>query len=338
MKCIVCGSRETKLIYKDMAWYEKWTFFDIYNCKTCNSNFMDWDNIDYSIYDKIYSNEDKMPWYDRYARYFNEIKKQSDKLEYLCNEEWITIIIRDYLHSLGKNKKEISILEVGCGLWYTTYALNEDWYNCIWLDISENSIKKAKTMFWERLYFVWDANKLWENKDFSWKYDLVFSTEVIEHISDVSWFIDNIFKFVKPWGAVILTTPNKDFMPKKCIRSWDRPTVHTCLIWLDFFNRYCKERDLKYSVYNYNTNIMNKNMLLENMCLKLLWKFRHKKYLNTSPIDFNNLLHIQQFKKSFIYKIYRFLLKNKVCVRISNFLMKIFNVKISSTLWVIITK
>lgn len=39
-KCIVCWSLDTKTIFYNLAGYEKWTFFDIYECSKCKSSFI----------------------------------------------------------------------------------------------------------------------------------------------------------------------------------------------------------------------------------------------------------------------------------------------------------
>ena len=320
-----------------MSGYEKWTYFDIFKCNNCDSHFIDENQIDYSIYDKIYSNEDKLPWYSRYSRYFKEIKKSKNKLDYLCKEESIPLIIKTYLKSLKKDKGNIKILEVWCWLWYTTYALNEEWYKCIGMDISENSVKKAKKNFGD-YYFVWDANKLWNYWEYRWKYDIVYSTEVIEHISNISQFIDNMLKLINPWWVLILTTPNKDYMPKWCIWFSDVPPVHTCLIWSKFFREYCQKNILKLKIFNYNTNRLDKNLLLD-MLFEKKWLKNSEKYLRQDRIDFNNLQPVHKINNSIKSRIFKFLLKNQICCFVSNLFIRLFLFKLESrTLWVIMSK
>lgn len=235
-----------------------------------------------------------MWWYDRYKYYFDNIKGAMDKLSRLCDLEDNLLIIKEYVENFKENKN-IEILEIWCGLWYTTYALNESWYSCKWIDIWKESIKKAKENF-GNYYLQWDANKLSNQEQHKWKYDIVFSTQVIEHIHDVYKFINNIRLFLKKNWVIILTTPNKDFLKNNYIWFWDKPTVHTNLISKKFFENYSKKNWMDLINFDYIKHIKSKNTLLYILAEKIVLLFSHNKYYNNPQINFNNKLEKKNTK------------------------------------------
>ena len=100
-------------------------------------------------------------------------------------------------------------------VWVTlTYALNKTGYNAKGIDISRTAIERAIASY----------GKHYEAKDVhdyckmaSGKYDVVISTEVIEHIPNPIDFIKDLLKLCKPKGYVLITTPNKTFYPNKMV-------------------------------------------------------------------------------------------------------------------------
>lgn len=38
--------------------------------------------------------------------------------------------------------------------------------------------------------------------------DVVFATAILEHLSNPIWFLSGIYKVLKPWGVLLLTTPS----------------------------------------------------------------------------------------------------------------------------------
>ncbi|NWF90911.1 MAG: methyltransferase domain-containing protein, partial [Ignavibacteriaceae bacterium] len=61
-------------------------------------------------------------------------------------------------------------------------------------------------------------------------YDLVIATEVVEHLSNISDFLEETKKILAPSGQILLTTPNKDFTKKDFVWLTDLPPVH--VTWL----------------------------------------------------------------------------------------------------------
>jgi len=220
-KCPICNGNKIKKLYDRFPGYVDKTYFDIYKCDECKTQFIIAPDTPEELYNAIYS-LDCIPGYDRYKRYAVEIVKQTKPLNYLSNQESAYRFVSDYLNDLGR--KNIRILEVGSGLGYLTYALNHAGYHAFGIDLSKSSIEQAKRKYGN--FFINSDLKSFaqKNKDESSKYDLIIATELIEHVTDPIQFIRDCIPLLSNQGSILLTTPNYYFENK--IWETESPPVH----------------------------------------------------------------------------------------------------------------
>jgi 2-polyprenyl-3-methyl-5-hydroxy-6-metoxy-1,4-benzoquinol methylase len=107
----------------------------------------------------------------------------------------------------------IEICDFGCGRGWLSNELSK-FGKVTGVDFSEKGIELAR----ER----WKSVSNFEVQEIiSWrppkKYDIVVSSEVIEHIKQKDLYAETIKNILKPGGFLILTTPNK-----KVKRAWDK--------------------------------------------------------------------------------------------------------------------
>ena len=217
-KCIICDSFNTKLLYEKYPGYIEGSFFNIYKCKDCDSHFILTEKDEKYLYDIIYSSTNSVG-YDRYYHYAEIIKEKKDPLQFLAYNESTYYPIYKYV----KDKTELSILEIGCGYGYLSYSLKMKGHDIKALDISKSAINFAKKNFGDFFYnsdIITFANN---NKE---RFDLIVSTEVIEHLNEPNIFLNTCVKLLKDQGKIILTTPNKDYYKKKSVWQTDLPPVH----------------------------------------------------------------------------------------------------------------
>ncbi len=223
VQCPLCGgAAELKL--ENYPGYQNPDTFCIYNCSQCNTCFslprMDTKNI----YELIYKYGPKVRWYDIYWRNAQMVKKTKDPLKYLAESEASYWGVRKSLKKILKaNSNSAKILEIGCGLGYLTYSLNKSGYNAVGLDISMAAVTKAIHEY-GNFFICADLND-YANSHLK-EYDVVIFTEVIEHLDDISSFMNSLLKVLKPHGKIILTTPNKSFYPVDVLWATDLPPVH----------------------------------------------------------------------------------------------------------------
>lgn len=312
--CIICGSADIEKIHDHYQGYIEEKFYEIFSCNNCKSNFIDPGKIDIKLYSIIYSNNDILG-YDRYLKYANEILGENNPLKYLSSQESTYFPIYNFL----KNKKGLKILELGCSYGYMTYAMNKAGNDCYGIDISEKAIDFAKLNYGDYYEtvsieeFVKTCNK---------KYDLIVATEVIEHLIDISKFLEQIKKILSPQGTILLTTPNKDFTKKNFVWLTDLPPVHVTWLGKKSFSTIGELRNFDVEFMNFRDYFPPN----ENKIIKYL---RFQKEIVPQPVfskDGKVLVTTNNFRYPFIRNIIKWFVHKFPPVRVfSNWLFNLFN-------------
>lgn len=105
------------------------------------------------------------------------------------------------LELIGRNKK---ILDIACYNGYIGEKIKNNNNVVFGIDASEEAVRISKQK--GLIAKVSDIEKSLPYKNNS--FDLVFAGEIIEHIVDTDFFIDEIRRVLKPNGELIITTPN----------------------------------------------------------------------------------------------------------------------------------
>jgi len=116
--------------------------------------------------------------------------------------EFLSQIPRPDVHGIGQR---LRILDVGCGNGWLTYLANI-YGRCEGVDPSAGSIEQARRYFPGLTFYVGTASAVLRSPTFE-PYDVVITSEVIEHIRNKEGFIADIRKCLAPRGHIILTTP-----------------------------------------------------------------------------------------------------------------------------------
>lgn len=312
--CIVCGNKDVKKIHDHYQGYVEEKYYEIFSCNNCKSHFIDPEKIDMKIYSVIYSNDDILG-YDRYLKYANEILKENEALKYLSSQESTYYPVYKFL----KNKKGLKILELGCSYGYLTFAMSKTENDCYGIDISQKAIDFAKTNYGD--YF--EATSIEEFvKSCNQKYDLIIATEVVEHLFDISKFLEQIKNLLSQQGQILLTTPNKDYTKKNFVWLTDLPPVH--ITWLGK-----KSFSIIGSLKNFNINFITFRDYYppnENKFIKYL---RFQKEIIPKPVfskDGKALLNSNNFRYPVIRNIIKWFVHKFFPVRFfSNLLFNFFN-------------
>lgn len=108
-------------------------------------------------------------------------------------------------------KKTKKILDIGCGSGTISLYLANKGYKVKGIDISRKAIKASK----ESAKNIGLKNVDFETCEFpreipKGKYDLVFFSEVVEHLPDDELALRKIHKLLNPGGILYLSTPSKN--------------------------------------------------------------------------------------------------------------------------------
>lgn len=141
------------------------------------------------VYQKKLTEEEAKAWVHEY---YEEVKATK-------NSRFNTII--NLVH--GKNKK---ILDYGCGWGHLSKHLSTQGHNVTGIDLSKSEIDICQS--------VWgtEENLTFLNKQIDYfapeSFDLIISSQVIEHVHNVGNYLSEINRVLSPSGELIITLPN----------------------------------------------------------------------------------------------------------------------------------
>jgi SAM-dependent methyltransferase len=122
--------------------------------------------------------------------------------------------IKKIMHYASGNK----FLDVGCNAGYTVAAARSIGLDAIGIDVDCDAVEKAQQDYGES-YF--SCIKVQDFSKSDQVFDVIYSSEVIEHVPDPDSFVESLAKLLVKDGVLYLTTPdgNHFSLPKK-IENW----------------------------------------------------------------------------------------------------------------------
>tara|TARA_B100001765_G_C19484798_1_gene330716 strand:+ start:522 stop:1265 length:744 start_codon:yes stop_codon:yes gene_type:complete len=133
-----------------------------------------------------------------YSNYYSEIERTSKKFT------------RDIVDIVKETK---ILLDIGCGTGLNANFLKEKGYEIYGIDVSQIAIDKFnKKGFKGKIMDISQTLKFEENF-----FDVVFASEVIEHVSYTEGFLKEVKRILKPGGILYLSTPNSSFWPYRVL-------------------------------------------------------------------------------------------------------------------------
>jgi len=146
----------------------------------------------------------KKEYYDKYVTSISNQIHTCDKNEY----EKAYVYFKTYISSFLPKNRNVLICDIGCGPGFFLYYLQQKAYMNLWgVDISKEQIEICKRMGFHNVYLDDGMNFLKKHKN---KFDICFSSNVMEHISDkiLCAFIKQIYESLTNKGKLILIVPN----------------------------------------------------------------------------------------------------------------------------------
>ena len=114
---------------------------------------------------------------------------------------------KTYTINMVPDERALTILDVGCGTGLNSQKLAAKGHTIEGVDISEVAVK----LYNERGFAGRTCDLAVGIPSPSEKYDLVFCSEVIEHIVDTELLLNEMYRVLKPGGELVLSTPNSAF-------------------------------------------------------------------------------------------------------------------------------
>lgn len=143
-------------------------------------------------------------------QYYNDRLGKENESSLLNMEDWfrweeIELRIKEYLKQTNADK--LSVLDYGCGTGWLSNQLSK-YAEVTGIDISDKAILLASKKYPQVSFIAFDASSKEVEKLGNKKFDIIVSSEVIEHIENQSGYFDNMMSFLKAKGLLVLTTPN----------------------------------------------------------------------------------------------------------------------------------
>ncbi len=138
------------------------------------------------------------------SSYFSKVEKK------LLRSKKRLRFMRKYLDK----KNNIKFLDIGSNGGFMVEAARLRGYEATGIEIDPYSVSYARKNYSNNTFFEGDIESYYE-KNYKKKFDIIYCSEVIEHLIDVNNFIFLIKKLLHSNGIFFLTTPN--------IRHWRRP-------------------------------------------------------------------------------------------------------------------
>lgn len=126
--------------------------------------------------------------------------------------------------------KSLKIADLGCGNGFLAGLLAEMGHTITDLDSSEDGIRIAKETY---PLIDFRCLSLYVNltSHIGSDFDMVISSEVIEHLYDPRKFLRNAFDILKPGGAIILTTPYHGYLKNLVMALTGKLDKHFTVGW-----------------------------------------------------------------------------------------------------------
>jgi SAM-dependent methyltransferase len=193
--CPVCGGGKT-------AFFMIHNGCDLYKCESCSTIYM-FPFVDAEAAAAFYANS----YEDATTGYFAKIDKKLRRS-------------RSRIRRLKRHVAAGRFLDVGCNGGFVVEAAREAGFSAHGLDIDPVSIAYARKHYPENSYFLGIVERYADSMP--GRFDLIYSSEVIEHVSDVRSFVRSIVELLAPGGLAYLTTPDiSHWRTPRDLTKWD---------------------------------------------------------------------------------------------------------------------
>ncbi len=185
--------------------------------------------------------------------YYDSRFGKEEKGKELNHEELERLVqISSAIEILGKDPSEINILDFGCGRGWLANELKA--YGKVYgIDLSDEAVAGAAELYPEVRFAVADLSDKKIDQVFpDVIFDILISSEVIEHVLDQDGYLRNAFEALKTGGHLILTTPNGRFKseyfdgPRK---DWGQPYE----FWLNRDDLISKCQKAGFKIFSHRT-------------------------------------------------------------------------------------
>lgn len=183
----------------------------------------------------------------------------SEYQEYLWEESktdahrYLYPVLKKVIHKY-KNKK---ILDVGCGSGYIANRLINEGFDVYGVDASKSGIEIAKRINRSR-FFLHDINgHHLPDVLKSTKFDVIISTEVIEHLYAPRLYMKLVKSILPVGGILVLSTPYHGYLKNLAMAISNRLDSHFTVLWDGGHIKFWSRKSIESLLNEFNFEIVD---------------------------------------------------------------------------------
>ena len=193
---------------------------------------------------------------ERYIKTYNKLIKKLKNKSYRLFACWMYGLLSGFSHINLPRKsgfnKNVTLLDIGCGIGLQTKLLSRKGINIIGIDTSQQAIDFANDISDGEKFIRADINSFQSANNV----DCIRLDNVIEHVDDITSFLEQMSRKLQPGGEVIIFTPNANsaslkFLKGKSVSAW--PEEHKIIFTKKGLENILNKFNLKIIRYKKNT-------------------------------------------------------------------------------------
>jgi 2-polyprenyl-3-methyl-5-hydroxy-6-metoxy-1,4-benzoquinol methylase len=146
-----------------------------------------------------------------------------------CAHAYLWAPLKKVVQSLGAKG---TVLDLGCGNGSLSHELSKIGFEVYGVDRSESGIRIAREAFSDVHFYLGDVEENLSPVPFQAEsFDVVVSTEVVEHLYRPRQLIQNAFRLLKPSGYLILSTPYHGWLKNVVLALSGKLDSHFTALW-----------------------------------------------------------------------------------------------------------
>ncbi len=186
----------------------------------------------------------------------------TDYIEYVYTDDNLDhtneYILKPLLNTL-KGKEKFKILDLGCGNGSLANKLIDLGYDVYGIDASISGIEIAKRKNSTRFFNLNLSTSTIPNEILSMNFDMIISTEVIEHLYSPDNFIDLCTRILdnSRHKEIVLTTPYNGYLKNLFISVFDKWDHHLNPLWEGGHIKFWSKKTITKLLNAHNFDVLN---------------------------------------------------------------------------------
>jgi 2-polyprenyl-3-methyl-5-hydroxy-6-metoxy-1,4-benzoquinol methylase len=146
-----------------------------------------------------------------------------------CAHAYLLPAIKKLVQSLGNKGK---VLDLGCGNGSLSHELSKLGFEVYGVDRSDSGIQIAREAFPQVQFSLGDVEEDLSPEPFQAEsFDVIVSTEVVEHLYRPRRLVQNAFRLLKPSGHFIVSTPYHGWLKNVVLAISGKMDKHFTAFW-----------------------------------------------------------------------------------------------------------